>query len=201
MLSPFGCNAILGIDEAEPITSDAALGASGNSGSGGSAGAGGGDVCSLQATDACNGCVAQNCCSEYEACVADSTCKAALVDYAFCLGRALTADAGVTCDETFSTTNAASVALGNCTFVEQCSADCSRKTIGDLCFNYCGCMNDACPEKQFTDSCEVACSAFSDEQLVCRPYHCSLARLNRDRDSEPDRALHCGHAFGESLCP
>jgi hypothetical protein len=186
-LVALGCNSILGIDAAKldpdaSVGSDAATNAS----------------CSLQTQDPCNSCVAQNCCQPYEACLADPDCKQGLVEYAFCLGNNFSNDAGASCDESFATTPVR-LALSDCAFISKCNNQCRDQTIGDLCFTYCGCMAMVCPEKEFEGgTCAEACDRFDADQLICRPYHCNLAALNRT--DELKRQLHCGHAAGAAPC-
>ena len=150
--------------------------------------------------DPCNACVAQNCCTEFDACIANPTCKAGLVKYAFCLGNNFTSDAGVSCDEDFlSSAGAESASLAQCAFIDHCQSACKDQTIGDLCFTYCNCMDDVCPAFTFDGgTCADICSKFDPNQLVCRPYHCNLATQNRT--DEPKRLLHCGHASGNTPC-
>ena len=56
--------------------------------------------CSLHRSTACNTCVADKCCAEFEACN-PTPIASGLIDYAFCLGNNFTSDAGATCDENF----------------------------------------------------------------------------------------------------
>ena len=137
--------------------------------------------CSLHAKDPCNACIAQNCCTEFDACISNSTCKAGLVKYAFCLGNNFTSDAGASCDEDFlSSAGAESASLAQCAFIDHCQSACKDQTIGDLCFTYCNCMDDVCPTFTFDGgTCADICSKFDPNQLVCRPYHCNLATQNR----------------------
>jgi hypothetical protein len=215
-----GCNAILGIEEAR--LGDASAGAAGVGGAGGeggtagAAGTGGaagedGGACTLMAPDPCNQCVAARCCVEYEACGADSDCKNALKEYNVCIGTSFTNDAGGTCDETLGASgNPRRSAFATCAFQRGptsappgCSDVCFGNAVGgDICSDYCTCVADACPEKGFDgQSCLSACAAFSEGQLNCRPYHCGLAKAAKTSNNEPQRVTHCGHAFGEALCP
>jgi hypothetical protein len=182
-----GCNSILGIDAAHLEQSE------------GGAGAGGGS-CSIKSTDPCNSCIAQNCCAQFDACIADTTCKEGLIKYAFCLGNNFTSDAGATCDEDFlSSAGLLSANLAQCTFMDHCTAACKDQTFGDLCFTYCNCMADVCPDHPFdAGTCEQVCDKFDPTNLVCRPYHCNLAQQNRTDPAK--RLLHCGHASGNPPC-
>jgi hypothetical protein len=191
-----GCNSILGIDAATLEPSDAGQDAQVTA-----LPTEGGTACSLQARDPCNACIAQNCCTEYDACLADDKCKSGLVQYAFCLGKNFTSDAGVSCDEDFVTVDIPrSSALVECALgAKKCGNDCSQQTIGDLCFTYCGCMASVCSDFGFdAGTCTELCGKFDENQLVCRPYHCNLATQNML--DEPKRLLHCGHASGNPPC-
>ena len=212
-----GCNAILGIDAASLDTSDgggghggASAGSGGGAGTGGTGGADGG-ACSLTAPDPCNKCVAANCCAPYDACFAEADCKAALSQYNLCVGVDFTNDAGGTCDETFATSaNSLRSDLATCAFLHGsasnppgCFEACSGKPVGgDICATYCACASDACPDKSFEGGdCLTICGAFTEPQLTCRPYHCGLAKNAKTSGDDPLRQTHCGHAFGEALCP
>jgi hypothetical protein len=218
-----GCNAILGIEEAR--LGDASAGAagqtaagaggagpgSGGAGAGGSSAGAGGGACSLMAPDPCNQCVAARCCAEYDACLADSDCKAALTEYNVCIGTSVTNDAGGTCDETLGASgNPRRSAFARCAFQKGpadsppgCADVCFGNVVGgDICSDYCTCVADACPEKGFDgQSCLSVCAAFNEGQINCRPYHCGLAKAAKNNNNESDRLKHCGHAFGEALCP
>jgi len=213
-----GCNALLGIDEATLDTSDASGKASGTGGAGGASsnggagGAGGATACSLTAPDPCNQCISQRCCDAYEACLVDADCKAGLSQYNLCVGVAFTNDAGETCDEDFATVSGRPLrlAFGTCAFANGaatptpgCSEKCLGKPVGgDICSTYCACLADTCPEKSFVSgTCLENCGAFVENQLTCRPYHCSLARNAKTMSDEPGRQTHCGHSVGEVLCP
>jgi len=194
LATSLGCNSILGIDPARLDTSDA----------GSEAGAvvpQGDATCTVRNSTPCNTCVAKKCCAELDACNADPACKQGLVAYAFCLGNNFTSDAGASCDEDFvATAKNLSLDLATCAFFDQCQSECTDQTIGnDLCTNYCTCMQEICSDHPFeAASCIEICSNFDANQLVCRPYHCNLARLNRLDESK--RTLHCGHASGNSPC-
>ncbi len=212
-----GCNALLGIEEAT-LDPDASAGG-GSAGSGGStgnagttAGAGGtgGSACSLMASDPCNRCIAQRCCDAYDACNGNAGCKQALSEYNVCVGVSFTNDAGGTCDETFATSLALAQPLATCAFLSSatdapagCAETCKGKPVGgDICSTYCACMASICPEKMFeVGSCLANCAAFTEPQLTCRPYHCGLATKAKANNDEPGRVTHCGHSFGEALCP
>jgi hypothetical protein len=209
-----GCNGILGIEEARlGDASVGAPGAGGTAGAGGTGGTGGegGGACSLTAPDTCNQCVASRCCEQYDACNADSDCKAALTAYNVCVGVDFTNDAGGTCDETFgASANPLRSALATCAFQNGPSASppgcndvCFGKPVGgDICTTYCACVVEACPEKSFDGAdCLAVCAAFTEPQLTCRPYHCGLAKAAKNNNNEPQRLTHCGHTFGEALCP
>jgi hypothetical protein len=212
-----GCNGILGIEEARLGDASAgaagtggAAGMSGAGGAGGSAGAAGGG-CSLMAPDPCNQCVATKCCEQYDACLADADCKKALADYNTCVGVDFTNDAGGTCDETLgASANPLRAAFATCTFQNGptssppgCTDVCFGKPVGgDICINYCSCVTEACPDKSFDGAtCLSVCAAFNEGQLTCRPYHCGLAKAAKMNNNEALRVTHCGHTFGESLCP
>jgi hypothetical protein len=207
----FGCNGILGIEEAR-LGDASAAGAGGDggaSGAGGSSGAGGG-ACSLTAPDPCNQCVASRCCDAYEACAKDTDCSNALQAYNVCVGIDFTNDAGGTCDETLgASANQLRANLATCAFQRGtsstppgCSEVCAGKPVGgSICSDYCTCATAACPDKGFDASCLSVCAAFTEAQLTCRPYHCTLAKTAKDNNKESDRVTHCGHTFGESLCP
>jgi hypothetical protein len=195
-----GCNAILGIEEAH--LGDASTGA---------AGAGGGGACSDMAPDPCNQCIAARCCEQYEACIADNDCKTALTAYNVCVGIDFTNDAGGgTCDETLGASgNARRSAFAKCAFQNGpassppgCTDVCFGHVAGgNTCSDYCTCVAQACPEKSFDASCLDICGAFTQAQIDCRPYHCGLANTSKMNMNEPGRLTHCGHAFGEALCP
>ena len=181
-------------------SSDAPMGQSDGGGEDAPPDAKGAACRSLRATDACNRCVAANCCPQYDACLADPDCKSKLVTYAFCLGKNFTSDAGITCDEEFVGVSQTAAELANCAFRVSCPAECTAKSIGDLCFTYCGCMNTICEDRPFDGgTCEEVCENFTKEQLICRPYHCGLATTNQK--DEALRILHCGHASGVATCP
>jgi hypothetical protein len=194
----FGCNTILGIDEAT-LDPDAAT-----------TGTGGG--CSLMAPDPCNQCIAARCCGKYDACVANDDCKMGLSEYNVCVGVSFTNDAGGTCDEAFaSSLNRLRSDLATCAFLNDstsgppgCAEKCKDKPVGgDICSSYCGCLPDTCQDKVLAGekSCLDICGAFTEEQLACRPYHCGLAKQAKARGDEPGRQTHCGHSVGEALCP
>jgi len=196
MATSLGCNSILGIDAANLDTSEGGTTTTTTTMMPG--------TCSLKSTDPCNACVAQKCCPEYDACAADPACKKGLIDYAFCLGRNFTSDAGATCDEDFvGTAGTLGVALATCAIVDmnKCGGTCAGQTIGegDLCTTYCGCMQNVCADHPFDGgTCAEICNSFDPNQLVCRPYHCNLATINM---ADPGlRTLHCGHASGNSPC-
>jgi hypothetical protein len=226
MLLAFGafgviaCNAILGIEEAR--LGDASVGMAGvavsvgmggtggTAGTGGAAGAGGegGGACSLMAPDPCNQCVAQRCCDKYDACIADNDCKDALKAYNVCVGIDFTNDAGGTCDETLgASANPLRSDLATCAFqngpTTGCADVCTGKPVGgDICSGYCACVVEACPDKSFDGAdCLAVCGAFTEPQLTCRPYHCGLAKSAKMNNNEASRLTHCGHTFGEALCP
>jgi hypothetical protein len=128
-----------------------------------------------------------------------------------CVGIDFTNDAGGTCDEAFATSrNSLRSDLANCAFLNTststplgCSEACLGKPIGgDICAQYCACTATTCPDKSFeVGTCLENCAAFTEAQLTCRPYHCGLARNAKSSGNEPQRQTHCGHAFGEALCP
>jgi hypothetical protein len=205
LATSLGCNSILGIDAAKLDPSDGGSDSAmatpdANPPTTDSNAPSEAAACSLHAKDPCNACVAQNCCTEFDACIASATCKAGLVKYAFCLGNNFTSDAGASCDEDFlSSAGAESASLAQCAFMDHCQSACKDQTIGDLCFTYCNCMDDVCPAFTFDGgTCADICSKFDPNQLVCRPYHCNLATQNRL--DEPKRLLHCGHASGNTPC-
>ncbi len=202
-----GCNAILGIEEAklDPDASVSPTGAAGNvgaagsggaAGTGGAGGAGGGMCAALTAPDACNKCVAQRCCDQFDACTNDADCKSALGDYNTCVGMAFTNDAGGTCDETFGASlNTIRGDLAACAFQASaptgCLDVCFGKPVGsDICITYCNCVSATCPERDFDGGdCATLCAGFTEAQLTCRPYHCRLAQISKT------------NTFGVSLCP
>jgi hypothetical protein len=194
-----GCNSILGIDAAALDTRDAGSDAS-TAGTTDSTIPSEAAGCSLRAKDPCNACVAQNCCTEYDACISSPACKAGLIKYAFCLGSNFTNDAGTSCDEDFlSVPGDEAPNLAQCVFISSCQVACKDQTIGDLCFTYCNCMDDVCHEFAFdAGTCAEVCGKFDPNNLVCRPYHCNLATQNRTEEAK--RILHCGHASGNSPC-
>jgi hypothetical protein len=208
------CNGIFGIDEATLDTSDAApTGTTSAAASGAAEGGGVVDAaCSLSAAgDPCNKCVAQRCCTQFDACLADPTCKLNLAAYDKCLGVSFTNDAGGTCDEDFATSGRSlDSELATCAFLNNaaatppgCVEECKGRPVGnDICSTYCGCMDDTCPGKLGdAGECITVCGAFSERQLTCRPYHCGLAKNAKGTGDEPGRITHCGHAAGEALCP
>jgi len=91
--------------------------------------------------------------------------------------------------------------LATCAFVKECADTCAKQPIGesDLCSTYCDCMETVCSDHPFeAGTCTDICNKFDPNQLVCRPYHCNLAKTNM---ANPDlRALHCGHASGNPPC-
>jgi hypothetical protein len=185
------CNAILGIDAARLEPADGGTESSTTTP----------QVCTLHHGTACNTCVADKCCAEFEACNADKDCKQGLIDYAFCLGNNFTSDAGASCDEDFiGKAGSLSVELAKCAFQMKCVGVCNDQTIGDdLCTNYCSCMQTVCSDHPFeAGTCIEACSHFDANNLVCRPYHCNLAKITMSDESK--RTLHCGHASGNSPC-
>jgi hypothetical protein len=201
-----GCNSILGIDAAQLEPADAGTDAPAVVEPQTDAGAmeattSDGATCTLRRSTDCNTCVAQNCCVEYEACNADKNCKQGLIDYAFCLGNNFTSDAGASCDEDFiGKAGKLSLDLAQCAFVDKCVGTCRDQTIGDdLCTTYCTCMQSVCGDHPFeAGSCTDHCRAFDANQLVCRPYHCNLAKITMADESK--RTLHCGHASGNTPC-
>jgi len=206
-----GCNGLLGIDEAT-LDPDASArgGAAGSGGSTGVGGGSGGSACSLMAPDPCNQCVAERCCSAHDACNGDAACKKALSEYNVCVGVSFTNDAGGTCEEALGTSGALAQALATCALSNAatdtppgCADACTDKPIGgDICSTYCSCVSLNCPEKAFeVGSCLANCGAFTEPQLTCRPYHCTLAQKAKTSSDEPGRVTHCGHSFGEALCP
>jgi hypothetical protein len=209
-LALVGCNAILGIDAASLDTSDGGGGSTTATGTGGAGGTGGG-MCSLMAPDPCNKCIADHCCDKYDACLGDNDCKAALAQYNICVGIDFTNDAGGTCDEAFATSrNMLRSDFATCAFLNGsasappgCFEACSGKPIGgDICAQYCACAASTCPDKSFEGGdCLAICAAFTEAQLTCRPYHCGLAKNAKMAGNEPSRQTHCGHTFGEALCP
>jgi hypothetical protein len=200
LAASLGCNSILGIEAASLDTRDAGSDASGAATIDSTVAPEADPGCSLLAKDPCNTCVAEHCCTEYDACVSSPACKAGLVKYAFCLGNNFTNDAGTSCDEDFlSIPGEESTNLALCVFMSSCQDVCQDQTIGDLCFTYCNCMDDVCPEFAFDPgTCAEACDQFDANNLVCRPYHCNLATQNRLDDAK--RTLHCGHASGNPPC-
>ena len=209
----FGCNAILGIDAAnlDPDASGGSSGSGGSGGSSGSGGSGGSGVCSLMAPDPCNTCIAARCCDKYDACIANADCKSALSQYNVCVGIDFTNDAGGTCDETLAASaNTLRGDLATCAFQNGassrpagCTDECTGKPVGgDICSTYCTCAAEACPDKTFEGgNCLETCGAFTEAQLTCRPYHCGLAKAAKMNNNEASRLTHCGHTFGEALCP
>lgn len=193
-----GCNDLLDIEAAELDRVDAALSSdaqpeSGSGGSGGSVEGGPQPGCTLTGKP-CQDCVASSCCNEYQACLDNPACNAALVDYSYCIFQNA-ASGGLSCAEIFS--NAAVVQakpLVQCAFTGACGTQCNKQLLRPSCEAFCQCFSTACsgivPESA---QCAGTCSSLSDEQLTCRSWHCPFAK------TEPQ--VHCSHSAGPPVCP
>jgi hypothetical protein len=191
LLLASGCNAALGIQEAE-LRPDSTSGGTG----GGVVSYAGDNVCMADntkcltcATTACQGSGAQN---PLNSCLADHGCRDAMIDYGACLGKQCAAA------DCFDKLDAASSSLlDDC--IEPCVNDCAVAPIYTPCQVYCSCLAANCQDDVTTSpytsqsECLTACGKLPPDVVTCRRTHCELAGLSGD-------PVHCDHAVGIGFC-
>jgi hypothetical protein len=215
-LALLACNAVLGIEEANPRRdagpAGGSGGAAGNAGStesgagqggthghAGNAGAQGGGDCSNTALEDCDRCLNTNCWDELGECAKDQSCVLALQKYDTCLDSD-GPDCKSACIAELSASKdgqaPVSARLAACAF-PACEA-CYGHSLFSCTF-YCRCMPEFCADREGDwggKSCESYCSSTVAQH--CKADHCGRAgewQLN----SEP-RVMHCGHAVGDYPC-
>ena len=197
-----GCNAVLGIEEAQLREGE---------GSGGSASGGPSDspnatpqleiACTAPDT-ACTACLAKNCIDEKVRCLADSSCRFGLKSFRVCLGSQCSDTSG-TCLNKLTTLEDSlypgDLTLAACASIE-CSAECANMPLVGPCDLYCGCMAPVCagelaaqPHSALGAECMTECEKQTPGDINCRWTHCEVA-IDR-----PDEG-HCGHAIGQANC-
>lgn len=183
-----GCNAVLGIEEAELDQVEATL------------------VCERPLSepskecvapdrDACETCMAGSCDPDLaSACLADGNCRGDLLDHRVCLQNDNDCiDEGGACTSCMT-------APGDPFEMVKCSRDCGQTCAGaelpSICEIYCACMTERCPAEPFVlapagevTDCLTYCATIPSHTTTCRISHCTLAKM-------PDIPGHCGHSVG-----
>ncbi|HWZ88566.1 MAG TPA: hypothetical protein VNW92_06945 [Polyangiaceae bacterium] len=183
-----GCNAALGIEEAQ-------LRADGAGASSATAGTvvhyAGDDICSSD-NSACSACVATACKSTGgdNQCLGDHDCRGAMDDYNACLGKTCTAA------DCFDKLVAGPPKLADC--FTSCVIPCSNVPVYSACQLYCACLGVNCardfPAPYANNAaCLADCLALPPELVTCRRTHCELAGLS-------GAPVHCDHAVGKGFC-
>lgn len=200
-----GCNAVLGIEEAQPRESG---GGTGGGSVGGTVSPGAPYTGSQSCTTLdpkCAACVTASCSqsnqNDVNLCLQDAECRATLDRYAACLGHTCNANAGQ-CFESLLVIGA-KVSVPDC-IIKNCATYCARSPVYSPCELYCSCMGADCPSRltdgtfSGMDDCVTKCNllqASSPELVTCRRTHCEIAGLY------PNELQHCDHAVGLSgLC-
>lgn len=205
-----GCNAVMGIDEAELRTDEAGGGTSGAAGSAmfspESRASTQLSVNCAQPTAACATCMAgSDCESDRARCLESTECRNALNQYRICLGTQCL-DAGSQCLQRFqafeNTLFPGRLGFAGCV-AAQCAAECAHVPLATPCELYCSCMNPGCaaelaqelpPTKAITAECMAQCESDPAPDLInCRWTHC-------ERSFERPNEGHCLHALGQGNC-
>jgi hypothetical protein len=205
-LSLCACNDVLGMERARLDTGDAGPeGAGGTSeGAGGATvttpkGAGGSPAqvsqnytdCTTD-SDQCEACLETGC--DTSKCMADTQCRAALLNYTRCLDSSLCGD--TSCSERLTNVLENSALLPH-SCIEACPACTRSRGVLPICKLYCSCMQAACGD-QFKsalggspDACLAQCEASGDAPsiMLCKETHCEAA-------AQWDPGMHCQHAIG-----
>ncbi len=191
-----GCNSVLGIEEAEPM-SDAGS-PRGGSGSGGTGNPGDNQrqVPPISTCDdpkgTCGTCLQTFCSAERANALLDNDARKAINEYRKCLGVKCE-DPVDTCLETLS--GSAADQLASCVQIN-CATDCKNSPLVSTADLYCACMPDHCQPQvtAFGTTCASAAAAVDLEDLGCRLLHCEFAIQGFEG--------HCGHAVeGGGFCP
>lgn len=184
-----GCNAVLGIDEAQLLEP------AGPQGPGSRPGVIPITSCQLP-TSSCERCLAQGDCeAPKQLCLENRACRTGLNNHRVCLTSGCT-DPDNKCFDGLKQVEASSGFPSERTFTgcvsELCSADCAGSPLASPCDLYCGCMLSNCGISD-RNECLAACAGLSVATVLCRLTHCNAA---------PDDPLgnHCGHAVGETHC-
>jgi hypothetical protein len=202
-----GCNAVLGIEEAQPRGTAGGTG-NGSAGSAGSSASTPGTGLAYTGTDSCKGepaantacqaCLTQQCTSAAQSlCTKDHSCRRQMDDYDACLGASC-----LTPNQCFEQTLLKPGQQVNDCY-SQCADACAVSPIYSPCDLYCACMGANCSD-QFSDTpmngqfgslsdCLTKCQALPPEIVTCRRTHCELAGLSAD-------LTHCDHAVGHIFC-
>jgi hypothetical protein len=167
------CNAVLGIEEAEPaVTEQAGLCEWGQ----------GATLQECGVSDTCESCVGA-CGQQLATCLATSSCRQAIAHFRTCERDDCTDPRGG-CASCLTTQSGASCLAG-------CASKCNKAELVDRCTLFCSCMSANCagefegpdPDKACHDKCE----AEEPWRTYCHLDHCELAGVLPQSD-------HCMHA-------
>jgi hypothetical protein len=172
-VSAAACNAVLGIEQAELdiVSCEAGQGYT---------------LGTCQTSQSCESCLTRACSpQERSGCLADSSCRMALADYRRC-GSDDCRDPSGNCRDCLLG------GVGAECFAD-CTEECQRSELMDLCELLCSCMEDMCPGN--ASACRNDCAAANAPwRASCLLTHCELA-ANAD-------SVHCLHASdGVEACP
>ncbi|HEV8548380.1 MAG TPA: hypothetical protein VGQ57_05110, partial [Polyangiaceae bacterium] len=177
-----GCNAVLGIDQAELDEGSSTAGKPGVA-------AGKGSFVSMP-TDDCSACMQANCTPPLQACLADATCRAKLTYYDSTCITLANADPG-TCREGLSVPGL-STGVANC-LTANCASQCGASPLVDACDLYCNCMGAAGGCGTSIAECSANCTAWRVRpgMLDCVLSHCEAAV---ESTTPANHDMHCSHA-------
>lgn len=165
-----GCNAVLGIEEAEPASTEQA--ALCEFGQGATLGA-----CGF--SDTCENCVS-GCGTQLSTCLGDRACRQALAHFRTCQRDDCTDPSGKCTTCLSSQTNASCLA--------GCASKCNGTEIVSRCDLFCSCMTANCSrEFDGMEDCHQKCEAEEPWLTYCHLDHCELAGILPQSD-------HCLHA-------
>jgi hypothetical protein len=190
-----GCNAALGIDEAQLRPGDSSGGTSS-----GPVNVSGPRpfytipaTCISEVSTDCSNCIA-NAKPDSDQCLGDSLCRNWMLGYATCLGENCTPNAAKCFEPLVSTVG---TPVGS--KFSACESACDHTPIFSTCELYCGCMLENCSAKFATfGACMTACGALDPEAVNCRWTHCEAVKNDKLMPPLP----HCEHAVGNlGICP
>jgi len=190
-----GCNAVLGIEEAQ-LDPDRAPSTGGSSSTPGTASQT--ILPSGPCTEAnpnCGACINTQCSSALAQCLADASCRRALDQYRKCLGEGCDNDVTICAEESLFIDHAP---LANCV-MGPCLGSCQDTPLAGTCELLCACMESTCPD-QHDPSCITTCMNFGvngSDMAYCRFAHCQVAA---EQPNPLNVSLHCPHAAGMNAC-
>lgn len=169
-----GCNAVLGIEEAEPASTEQA--ALCEWGQGASLGA-----CGV--SDPCESCVS-GCGTQLAGCLGDRACRQALAHFRTCQRDDCTDPSGK-CTTCLTAQTGSSCLAG-------CASKCNGAELVDRCTLFCSCMSANCARAFDGDpaKCRAKCETEEPWLTYCHLDHCELAGVLPQSD-------HCQHATDE----